>query len=134
MNVHVCVVVVELRERGVIFVIFSLRERRREDRSTLNFLNSIFFPSSLSLVFSFPFPILFGGQNFFFLFLPLLVSAFLGLNMSETRLNLLFLMVLLPRLEVDCWSIDTAVYFDCIFLHFFNFFFRFRFLFFLPLF
>ena len=72
----------------------------------------------LSLVFFLPFPIVFRNGNFFFLFLSLLMSAYLGLNMSETRLNLLFLMVLLSRLETDWWSIDTACYFVCIFLYF----------------
>ena len=50
-----------------------------------------FFPFSLRFFF-FPFPIVFRSRNFFFFFLSLFVSAFLSLNMSETRLNLFFLL------------------------------------------
>ena len=85
------------------------------------FFDSIFFPSPLlSLVFFLPFPIVFRNRNFFSLFLSLLMSAYLGLNMSETRLNLLFLMVLLSRLETDWRWIDTACYFVCIIFIFFE--------------
>ena len=79
-----------------------------------------FFPPLRRSFFLFPFPIVFRSRNFFFLFLSLLMSAYLGLNMSETRLNLLFLVVLLSRLETDWRSIDTAFYLVCKFFLFFK--------------
>ena len=66
-----------------------------------SFFDSIFSSSASLVFFLLPFPIVFRSRNFFFLFLSLLMSAYLGLNMSETRLNLLFLMVLLSRSETD---------------------------------
>ena len=62
---------------------------------TLNFVRLDFFRFSFCSFFLFPFPILFGNRNFFFLLLSLLVRVVLSVNMSETRLNLLFLIVLL---------------------------------------
>ena len=66
-----------------------------------SFFDSIFSSSSSLVFFSLPFPIVFRNRNFFLLFLSLLMSAYLDLNMSKTRLNLLFLMVLLSRLETN---------------------------------
>ena len=62
---------------------------------TLNFVRLDFFRFSFCSFFLFPFPILFGNRNFFFLLLSLLVRVVLSVNMSETRLNLLSLIVLL---------------------------------------
>ena len=73
----------------------------------------IFFLRLRRLFFLFPFPIVFGSRNFFFL--SFLVSAFLDLNMPETCLNLFFLMMLISRLKADWQWIDTAYYFDCFF-------------------
>ena len=53
-------------------------------------------------------------------FLSHFVKVLFSLNMSETRLNLLFLMMLLSKLEANCWSIDTAFYFVCNFFIFFK--------------
>ena len=50
------------------------------------------------------------------------MRVFLSLNMSEARLNLLFLMMRLQVwLDVDCWLIGNALYFFLgIFFNFFN--------------
>ena len=50
------------------------------------------------------------------------MRVFLSLNMSEARLNLLFLMMRLQVwLDVDCWLIGNALYFFWVFsLIFFN--------------
>ena len=107
-----------LRFRCLLVLLARLETKRRSFNADL--FSTRFFPPLRRSFFLFPFPIVFRSRNFFFVFLSLLMSTYLGLYMSETRLNLLFLMVLLSRSETDWRSIDTAFYCDCIFFIFFE--------------
>ena len=105
---------------SVVFWYYLRGSRRRERSFNADLFSTRFFPPLRRSFFLFPFPIVFRSRNFFFVFLSLLMSTYLGLYMSETRLNLLFLMVLLSRSETDWRSIDTAFYFVCIFFYIFQ--------------
>ena len=107
-----------LRLLSLLVLLASLETKRRSFNADL--FSTRFFPPLRRSFFLFPFPIVFRSRNFFFVFLSLLMSTYLGLNMSETRLNLLFLMVLLSRSETDWRSIDTAFYSVCKFFIFFE--------------
>ena len=107
-----------LRFRCLLVLLARLETKRRSFNADL--FSTRFFPPLRRSFFLFPFPIVFRSRNFFFVFLSLLMSTYLGLYMSETRLNLLFLMVLLSRSETDWRSIDTAFYFVCTFFYIFQ--------------
>ena len=110
------------------FLVLLARLEARDDRSTRIFFWLDFFLLFVARFFLFPFPIVFRNRNFFILFLCLLMSAYLGVNMSETRLNLLFLVVLLPRLKADWLWIEHCFLFWLYFFYIFQenllFFFR----------